>query len=210
MRDEELQQLVDVYNRASVIKTGDHYTTVNELTDQVPATRPEILRAAVSALLSAGPFGGNKLLCEEDKGAVLAGGVSLGSDLPLAMARWYPYALPGGIEVPIQMEYFAGTLYVNGVESGDEIVIIDDTLSTGGTIIALAEAVARVGAKVVEVRVVVEKIDNDGRERVEKMLNVTVLAVIGISISPVGKIRVTHVRGIPRNWEDDINAAVYS
>lgn len=190
-------RLVDVYNAASAVRTGKYYTTVNELTDQVPATRPDTLRAAIAALVDGGPPLGNKLLCEEDKGGILGAGVSLELDLPLAMARWYPYVLPNGVAASIKMEYFSGTLYVNGVAPGDELVVVDDTLSTGGTIVALADAVARIGARVVEIRVVVEKLGNGGRERIRQALGLSVSSAIGISVGSTGEVRVIEVQGRP-------------
>src|SRR3712207_7915708 len=45
-------------------------------------------------LMALGRFDTDKLLVEEDKGALLGAAVALGSGLPLAVARWYPYSLP--------------------------------------------------------------------------------------------------------------------
>lgn len=174
--------------RAHTVKTGDYYTTVNELTDQIPATSPETLKAATELVLGFGPMLGNKLLCEEDKGGILAGIICLRSNLPLAIARWYPYELPDSIKVPIKMEYFRGSMFVNGITKDDKIVIVDDTLSTGGTILALADAVKKVGAEIAEIRVVIEKLGNGGRERIRNELGLEVKSGLGIIIDDNGKI----------------------
>ena len=87
--------LEQIYEGAPTVFSGRYLTTINELTDQRPALRPEILAEAVGRLVGLGTFSAaTKLLVEEDKGAILAGPVCLATGLPLAVARWYPYDLP--------------------------------------------------------------------------------------------------------------------
>jgi adenine phosphoribosyltransferase len=178
--------LRDVYERAPVLKTGKHFTTVNELCDQVPALRPETLRAAVEEALQHGTFGANKILTEEDKGAPIAAAMSLAVDLPLSIARWYPYDVPGQVKVEIVSEYFTGSLYMNGVVPGDKVLIIEDTLSTGGTMIALIEAVRKVGADVVGAIAIIEKVGNDGHRTVLSKTGVDVKTCVQIDVKASG------------------------
>lgn len=195
--DGHVQRLIDVYEKAGSVETSPgKFTTVNELTDQVPAARPDTLLAAAMALVTLGPWRGNKVLSEEDKGAVLAGLVSTMVRLPLAMARHnVTYKIPGSIVVPLSMEYMSGELTVNGIERGDELILIDDTLASGGTIIALAKAAREAGADIVDVRVVTEKMGYGGRERLRNEAGLDVKSVIGITLDDHGKVKVTHVFG---------------
>jgi adenine phosphoribosyltransferase len=180
--------LEQVYNGAPAVHSGRHLTTVNEFTDQIPALRRELLSEATERLLALGPVdGATKLLVEEDKGAILGAALCLATGLPLAVARWYSYPLAAsGLRAPIAVkldsEYFAGTLYVNGIASGDRVAIIDDTISTGGTLCALIRAVQQAGAEVSEVRVVVEKVSNGGAQRIEAEFNIPVRSVIKIDV----------------------------
>jgi cysteine synthase len=182
--------LEDIYEGAPTVSTGAYRTTVNELTDQRPALRPEVLAEAVDRLVGLGTFSGvTKLLAEEDKGGILAGPVCLATRLPLAVARWYPYHLPADGRNPVTVaevssEYFTGRLYLNGIEPGDRVVIIDDTVSTGGTLVALVEAVRRAGAEVTEALVVTEKPANGGARAVRSRCGVTVRPVLRIGIDP--------------------------
>ncbi len=197
---DSIQRLVSTYRSAKTIKSGSHFTTVNELTDQLPATRPETLKAAVDSLLGFGPIRGNKILTEEDKGALLAGLISIAESKPLAMARWYSYPLPfpGSVVVPIDMEYAKGQLLVNGIDEGDELVVVDDTLSTGGTASSLVRAAQSLGASVLEMWVVVEKLGFGGRQRLFEEVGLkTIKSVIGISINGDGVISVDEVLGHP-------------
>ena len=39
------------------------------------------------------------------------------------------------------MEYANGELFLNGVKGKDKVIIVDDMISTGGTMLALIQAV---------------------------------------------------------------------
>ena len=186
--------LEQVYEGAPTVFSGKYLTTINELTDQRPALRPEVLAEAVGRLVGLGTFSAaTKLLVEEDKGAILAGPVCLATGLPLAVARWYPYDLPPEAGRPpsvvaIASEYYTGHLYLNGVTPGDRVIIIDDTVSTGGTLMALVEAVRRGGAEVLEALVVTEKPANGGAA--------AVLAGCGVQVKPVLRVAVDAASGL--------------
>lgn len=178
--------LQDVYRNAGVVDTGRYLTTVNELCDQLPALRPELLWYVTSHLRTRLDLGSvDKILVEEEKGTPIATAVSLTTGIPLAMARRYPYDFPG-TPYAFASEYERGALYVNGIEPGDHVCIVDDTLSTGGTVEALVNAVRERGAKVTQVAVVVEKPGNGGRARLEDGLGVPVCSLLSIEVDTDG------------------------
>ena len=178
--------LEQAYSGAPTVANGKSRTTVNEFADQQPALRPELLREVRDRLCALGPFAADKVLSEEDKGAVLAGAVALELGLPLAMARWYTYDMEtfGGISTPILSEYFEGRLYVNGIEPGDRVLVVEDTISTGGTLISLIDAVTLAGARVVAALAAIEKVEGGGVERVRAETGVQVQTLVGIRIDP--------------------------
>jgi adenine phosphoribosyltransferase len=176
-----LNGLRTVYQHAGVVFSGRFQTTVNELTDQLPALRPEIMAEAADEILGIGDFDCDKLLVEEEKGAALGGVVALKAGLPLAMARRYNYDIPS-FKVPLESEYIEGHLYVNGIQPGDRVIVIDDTISTGGTLIALLRAVQDLGAVIHDVVALVEKVDNHGVERVFEKTGIQVKTLLKIQI----------------------------
>jgi adenine phosphoribosyltransferase len=48
-------------------------------------------------------------------------------------------------------------MYINDVDAGDRVLVLDDLLSTGGTLAAVTEAIEDIGAEIVDVVVVVRK-----------------------------------------------------
>lgn len=197
------KRLIEVYENADVVRSGIHYTTINELVDQVPATRPDTIEAAVTAILSLGPITATKIITEEDKGALLIGLAATKLALPLAMARWYSYPIksPHSIVVSCDMEYAKGQLLVNGVQKGDKLILLDDTLSTGGTAVGLITAADQIGAEVVEMRVVVEKLNYGGRRKLRETFGIKVKAFMGIIVDNSLSPKVKEIWGHPYKGE---------
>lgn len=180
--------LEEIYKNAKVVSSGKALTTVNEFADQIPALRPAVLMEVAQKVIRLMDLGVNKIVTEEDKGAALATTVSLLTGIPMAIARWYPYSLEGVNEqvVNIKSEYFQGQLYLNGVDAGDRVAIVDDTLSTGGAVIALVEAVRAGGGEVVDVVCAVEKVGSSGRFNVKNKTGVSVKTILKIVVGAKG------------------------
>lgn len=180
--------LKQIYESAKVVSSGKHYTTVNEFTDQIPALRPKVLWEAALKISQICDFDADKIVTEEDKGTPLATTVSLISGLPLSIARWYNYSLNDDTQIAVDLdsEYFNGKLYLNGVVKNDKVIIIDDTLSTGGTLISLIEAIRKSGANIVDVICVIEKEGYGGREKVLKKTGIEVKTIHKILVDSSG------------------------
>lgn len=184
------ERIANVYADAEVTDSGGYLTTVNELTDQLPALSPETLSAATALVREKLSADVDKIAVEEDKGMPIGVALAREESLPLAVARWYTYEI-GELDhlrttVDIDSEYFSGRLYLNGVESGDTVTIVDDTISTGGTMVALIEAVRDAGATVEEAHCVVEKSENGGVERVADETGVEVTTAVEIEVDTDG------------------------
>jgi len=100
------------------------------------------------------------------------------------------YRIPGAIQVPLSMEYMDGRLEIHGVKPGDNVVLIDDTLASGGTMVALINAIREAGATVCDIRVVVEKLGYGGREKVATVTDLYIHAGLGINVSETGVVSV--------------------
>jgi adenine/guanine phosphoribosyltransferase-like PRPP-binding protein len=157
---------------------------VNPLTDQMPATTPQLLLEAAKAILEVGDWeSSNKIVGEEDRGAILVAAVSLASGLPLGMARWQPSGIQDQLWVNFECEYTEGRLYLNGVDEGDRVLIVDDMISTGGTVLALIQLVRMARAEIVDVICLVEKVEYGGVERVKKETGIEVKTIVKVSIA---------------------------
>lgn len=170
----ENQPLVEINGRKFII---------NPLTEQTPATSAQLLRETANWIIETGNFkNSSKIVGEEDKGAIIVAAVSLLSNLPFGLARWYPSGLEGQQKVEFISEYANGTMYLNGIEEGDNVIIVDDMISTGGTLIALIKAIRNAGANITDVVCVGEKIEYGGVSLVEKETGCKVKTLVQISL----------------------------
>ncbi|QLP97958.1 MAG: hypothetical protein HZY79_12055 [Rhodoblastus sp.] len=181
---QERDILRDAFHERPLVEINDKQFLINSLTEQVPATSATLLHVAARRVCDAMSIDPDmKLVGEEDKGGVLLAAVSLLSGLPFGIARWYPSGLSGQIEVRFDCEYTSGGLYLNGVEPGDRVVIVDDLISTGGTLIGLIEAVRKAGAQVEQVVCVAEKVNYGGVQRVRDATGLDVRTLVRVDIA---------------------------
>ncbi len=58
-------------------------------------------------------------------------------------------------------------MYINDIEAGDRVVIVDDMLSTGGTLAAICDAIDGIGAEIVDIVVVMRKVGDSALDDTE-------------------------------------------
>ncbi len=167
-----------------MIKFEKYKFLLNSLTEQIPATSVELLQAATDWIVAEGEFGqATKLIGEEDKGAILVASTSLATRLPFGLARWYPAGLEGQVSVDFEMEYASGQLYLNGVEENDKVIIVDDMISTGGTLLALIKAVQLAKGEIIDIVCVAEKIEYFGVHQIEMETGYQPKTLLKVSIA---------------------------
>ena len=177
--------LVEAFDEKPLLIIDEYKFILNSLTEQVPATSAKLLKAAAKAFIEHMNIENyDKLLTEEDKGGILVAAVSLLTKLPFGMARWYPNTLADQVSSIFACEYITkGKLYISGIEPNDRVCIIDDLISTGGTLIGMIKALEKLGAKIQDIIVLGEKIEYHGVERVFKETGIRVKPILKISVA---------------------------
>jgi len=140
-----------------VIDMDGYPYLVHPLTDGIPKVDPEMLNEVIDWMLNVCSFNCDLILAPESMGIPLAVPISLKLNIPYTVIRKRRYGLPGEMEIPQKTGYSSSTMYVNGVKEGDRVVIVDDVLSTGGTMSALIDALTSRKVVIVDVLVVLNK-----------------------------------------------------
>lgn len=125
---------------------------------------------------------------EEDRGAMIVADILGQYRLPRTLARWSPSGVPGEIAVGLANEYIeegSTQVYLNGVRPGDRVLIVDDLISTGGTLCALVDAVRLAGGEILEVFTVGEKTENQGRAYLQQHCGLAVKTLIASTMARV-------------------------
>ena len=153
-----MEQLRASLQAAPVIWKGDYPYFIHPVTDGVPRMNPEVLTAITELVVGRVEWSGvDILLGIEAMGLPLTAPLSMATGIPLVIARKRSYGLDGEVEIDQSTGYSKGAMYLNDLQQGERVAILDDVLSTGGTLEAVIEGVRRAGAKVTEIIAVVEK-----------------------------------------------------
>ncbi|RLF60366.1 MAG: adenine phosphoribosyltransferase, partial [Thermoplasmata archaeon] len=120
-----------------------------------------------------------RIVTMEAMGIPLATSLSLATGIPFTIIRKRKYGLPGEREVSQKTGYSETKLYINGIGEGDEIVIVDDVLSTGGTLVAVVDALKEMGVVIKGIFIAVNK---GNREEVERRIGMRITTLVDISV----------------------------
>jgi adenine phosphoribosyltransferase len=155
-----LDRLVQTLETCPMVKRGDYNYFIHPITDGVPVVDPALLREVCCAMVKMLDLNNiDKIVVVEAMGIHIGSVLSTMTDIPMTIMRKREYRLPGEIAVHQATGYSKGELYLNGITEGDRVVIIDDVISTGGTMRALLQALEIAGADVVDVCIAIQRGD---------------------------------------------------
>ncbi|MDE0942734.1 MAG: adenine phosphoribosyltransferase [Alphaproteobacteria bacterium] len=133
---------------------------------------PAGFRRTVDELVQ--PFAGSSITRVagiEARGFILGGAVAHQLSIGFVAVRKKGKLPWQTISVEYELEY--GTdeveIHIDSVEAGDQILIIDDLIATGGTAAASVQLIREVGGEVVGASFIVDLPDLGGRARLEDM-----------------------------------------
>lgn len=177
-----LEILKKSLEEAPVVKKGDYHYVIHPITDGVPWIKPELLNEVVGEMqkLIEGCGQIDKIVTMEAMGIPLATALSLNMNIPFTIIRKREYGLPDEVSVEQVTGYSKSNLYINGLIKGDKIVIVDDVLSTGGTLRAVLTALKKMGVIIKGVFIAIDKGDVTGKIKDEYKVNIITLINIDV------------------------------
>lgn len=110
-----------------------------------------------------------KIVAAEARGFIIGAAVAYGLKagfVPVRKKGKLPYK---SIGASYQLEYGTDSLYMHqdAVKKGENVLIIDDLLATGGTAKAICELVEKLKGEIAEVAFMIELTDLKGREKLK-------------------------------------------
>jgi len=163
-----------------IIMMGSYSYFVNPITDGIPQMDPMVLAEVLEGFKEVGDFHCDLLIAPEAMGLPLVVPLSLELGIPYNVVRKKRYGLPGEVSVTQLTGYSKSEMYLNGIEEGERVVLVDDVISTGGTIKAVAGALQALGAEIVDILIAVEK--GDHKEEAERELGVRIKTLVKVEV----------------------------
>ena len=153
-----MDRLQESLLEAPIIEKDGYHYFVHPVSDGVPMLEPELLREIVIKIIRKAEIENvDKIVTPAAMGIHISTAVSLMTDIPLVVIRKREYGLPGEVSLTQRTGYSEGEMYINDVEAGDRVLVLDDVLSTGGTMRAILEALTDIGAEIGDVVAVIKK-----------------------------------------------------
>ena len=153
-----LEHLIQSLETCPIVERGEYNYFIHPITDGVPVVDPALLREVAIAMVRVLDLDGVKtIVVAEAMGIPLGSLISTMTDIPMSIVRKRFYHLPGEVAVHQTTGYSKGELYINGVSKGDRVVIVDDVISTGGTLKALVGALDHIGAEIADICIAIRR-----------------------------------------------------
>lgn len=163
-----------------IVKKGDYNYFVHPISDGVPAMEPKVLKEISESIKRHANLDVDRIVGIEAMGIHLATALSLETGIPFVIVRKRQYGLEGEKEVIQKTGYGGSTLYINDLSEGDRILLIDDVVSTGGTLTAVLNVLKNMGVEVVSTVAVIEK--GEGKKIVEENTDSNILSLIKLDV----------------------------
>ena len=159
-RQQKLRDLIR--NVPDFPKPGIQFKDITPLLDS-----PKGFALAIEAMVDACPRDIDAVAGIESRGFIF------GAPMALAMGTGFvPIRKPGKLpyhvyEESFELEYGESVLnmHVDALREGERVLLVDDLLATGGSLVAAKHLVERAGAVVVHVAVLIELLELGGRAR---------------------------------------------
>jgi len=196
-----MEQLQRSVTEAPVIDKDGYSYLVHPISNCVPRLDPSLLReVTIKTIRKANLEDVDKIVTPEAMGIHISTAVSLMTDLPLVVIRKREYGLEGEVSLSQQTGYSESEMYINDVQPGDRVLVLDDLISTvlddlistGGTMRAIVEALESIGAEIVDIVIAIRKV---GFEEALAEIDHEVKTLINIDVDEDGTVRVVDERG---------------
>ncbi|AKB55906.1 adenine phosphoribosyltransferase [Methanosarcina sp. A14] len=147
-----LEKLKTSLINSPMIKRGEYNYFIHPISDGVPSIDPHMVEEIAEYILQITDIKKvDTILTIEAMGIPVANALSMKTGIPLTIVRKRPYFLEGEVELSQRTGYSKGALYINGLKKGDRVIIVDDVISTGGTLMALVKALKTMGVEILDV-----------------------------------------------------------
>ncbi|WP_458402669.1 hypoxanthine/guanine phosphoribosyltransferase [Methanobrevibacter sp.] len=175
-----LEEVKKSLEASPIVKKGEYNYFINPISDGVPAMDPRILRELTLSVYKHADLDVDKIVAVEAMGIHLATALSLATDIPFVVIRKRSYGLEGEFEVYQETGYGSSNLYINDLHEGEKILLIDDVVSTGGTLTALIRTLKDIGLDIKSIVAVIEK--GEGKEIVKRETGIDIISIVKLDV----------------------------
>ena len=162
-----LSILQDSLRGSPIIWKGDYPYFIHPISDGIPRMDADVLRATRDLIIEMVDWSEIDLVVSvEAMGLPLLAAVGEATGKPTVVIRKREYGMEGEVRVDVSTGYSQSTTYINDISPGERILIVDDVISTGGTLEPILATLEEMGVILQDIVIAIEK--GEGRERLAK------------------------------------------
>ena len=164
---EPLSVLQDSLRGSPIIWKGDYPYFIHPISDGIPRMDADVLRATRDLIVEMVDWSKIDLIVSvEAMGLPLLAAVGDATGKPTVVIRKREYGMEGEVQVDVSTGYSQSTTFINDISAGERILIVDDVISTGGTLEPILATLEEMGVILQDIVIAIEK--GEGRERLAK------------------------------------------
>ena len=162
-----LTVLQDSLRGSPIIWKGEYPYFIHPISDGIPRMDADVLRATRDLIVEMVDWSNIDLIVSvEAMGLPLLATVGDATGKPTVVIRKRQYGMEGEVRVDVATGYSQSTTYINDIAPGERILIVDDVISTGGTLEPILDTLEEMGVILQDIVIAIEK--GEGRERLAK------------------------------------------
>ena len=162
-----LSVLQDSLRGSPIIWKGEYPYFIHPISDGIPRMDADVLRATRDLIVEMVDWSKVDLVVSvEAMGLPLLAAVGDATGKPTVVIRKRQYEMEGEVQVDVATGYSQSTTYINDINPGERILIVDDVISTGGTLEPILATLEKMGVILQDIVIAIEK--GEGRERLAK------------------------------------------
>ena len=164
---DSLSVLQDSLRGSPIIWKGEYPYFIHPISDGIPRMDADVLRATRDLIVEMVDWSKIDLIVSvEAMGLPLLAAVGDATGKPTVVIRKREYGMEGEVRVDVSTGYSQSTTYINDISPGERILIVDDVISTGGTLEPILATLEEMGVILQDIVIAIEK--GEGRERLAK------------------------------------------
>ena len=162
-----LAVLQDSLRGSPIIWKGEYPYFIHPISDGIPRMDADVLRATRDLIVEMVDWSNIDLIVSvEAMGLPLLAAVGDATGKPTVVIRKRQYGMEGEVRVDVATGYSQSTTYINDIAPDERILIVDDVISTGGTLEPILATLEDMGVILQDIEIAIEK--GEGRERLAK------------------------------------------
>jgi len=168
------------YLKSKVTDRNGYPYAVNPITDGTPEITKDLLEQITDGFIEVCDLDCDLILAPEAMAIPYATIITMKTGIPFQIIRKRKYGLPGEIEFTKSTGYAKSEMFLNNVAPGTKVVILDDIISTGGSLLAIIKNLKNHDIIVTEAAMVLDKSPDLGTLEKEAGIPIRTLIRVGV------------------------------